>query len=1129
MNYPFIHSLSTVGLLKHYHQDYLINELRTDFVGNNGIGKSIIADLLQLIFIADRDLIKFGTEGIKEEVRKIESLPYKTPVGYAFLNIQINQEKYVTIGTAITNKPIPNQLFLILNNTKWDDDLDVLSFNYNKLPRFKHFLLEDDIIPSPEELAIHLREKYGLYIRFFENRNTRKEYYKWLFDKEVLSINLSIDEHLKAFAKVIQSFSKAKTLNLSKTNSIKDFLFDSFEADNSKNYNDLLKELSSLLTQYRSTSNFKNDLELKQKALKELRNYKFSLDEAQFHFHKAQLIAAEYKFQKASSECESSKNKLNEFASYCDLIKNKIQKLENLNTSVKTEYGIVDRELDYLYEYKSGYDKVQILTNDINNIIDLDIPNIQDKIKKTNFGVEESINKIKDIDLQIPIKAEKQKEIENLIIPIKGNISFINDVSLIYERYNNGINLRNIFNEQQKKVKNKVKELEYQLVNWQNILNAFETEEDNILQWVKQNHKQLDAPQEALLFRYLDVLIDKPTIIRDGIRFTHDVASVFQKELYEINNTKNGFWFKNGLISEYIKLNQDEPIFNNVEDTEVKISIFKNSLKSKIENNNSSLQALESITKVDFNVHPVILDLELDVELLSFSFTQISEILYKESIIKDNESINRQLENLQTQLNLFVGEQAILQKEKQGLETTITLKKEEIESLNENLNKLKSSLKVKEAEKLGVDSSLLRIKSNFRSSVNNYKIEEQISLFIKDKEELGVKKDDLNNQLFDSQREYSELRIIHLKAKQEFDENETVLKIFRSAFEEWEAKYKAIYQEEVSYSNEPVLQLEEINAFRKDFETKEDKFRVSYQQVALNPKFNPDENNIEILEQIQNKTFNLAILERVLLGSIGSLDNISGPIEEANSNRNKFGKSIFAKMLSLFSRTLEQYHKYEDIIRGLNNFFKGRKISNEYYFQIFFKPHDVFKIDWIEQLEFESENFHPIDSLFFKEGHDINQFILEFFNKAYNSKVKEMGELLDPKRYFDLSVKLTDENNIEIPGSTGETYASILLLGVARLSKVQTKQRKGIRFIILEEVASLDSENFDTFPNLAEEFGYQLITMTPRPYGSNSSHGWYLHCLIKGEDKNINYPIPASFFKTNEQSQNLSEYINSFK
>lgn len=54
IRYPRIYSISTVGIVMHYNQDYLLHPVRTDFTGRNGIGKSLIADLLQIIFIADK-------------------------------------------------------------------------------------------------------------------------------------------------------------------------------------------------------------------------------------------------------------------------------------------------------------------------------------------------------------------------------------------------------------------------------------------------------------------------------------------------------------------------------------------------------------------------------------------------------------------------------------------------------------------------------------------------------------------------------------------------------------------------------------------------------------------------------------------------------------------------------------------------------------------------------------------------------------------------------------------------------------------------------------------------------------------------------------------------------------------
>lgn len=47
-NFPRIYSLSTVGIRNHYNSDYRFHPFRTDFVGDSGVGKSIIADVFRI-------------------------------------------------------------------------------------------------------------------------------------------------------------------------------------------------------------------------------------------------------------------------------------------------------------------------------------------------------------------------------------------------------------------------------------------------------------------------------------------------------------------------------------------------------------------------------------------------------------------------------------------------------------------------------------------------------------------------------------------------------------------------------------------------------------------------------------------------------------------------------------------------------------------------------------------------------------------------------------------------------------------------------------------------------------------------------------------------------------------------
>ena len=101
------------------------------------------------------------------------------------------------------------------------------------------------------------------------------------------------------------------------------------------------------------------------------------------------------------------------------------------------------------------------------------------------------------------------------------------------------------------------------------------------------------------------------------------------------------------------------------------------------------------------------------------------------------------------------------------------------------------------------------------------------------------------------------------------------------------------------------------------------------------------------------------------------------------------------------------------------------------------------------------------------------------------------------------------------------------MLSIARLKTLEEgKDVQGIRFIILEELANLDDINFNLFMEIAVEEGFQLVTMTPKPYGTRTKMGWYMHQLLKGsDDDEINSPVPASYFKTGYNSQDLEKYL----
>ncbi|UVV55855.1 DNA repair protein Rad50 [Bacteroides fragilis] len=96
--FPRIYSLSTVGIRNHYNSDYRFHPFRTDFVGDSGVGKSIIADVLQLILVGEREFKSATDSSSEREARKLIIERY----GYVFLNIAIDTDKFIVIGMYIS-------------------------------------------------------------------------------------------------------------------------------------------------------------------------------------------------------------------------------------------------------------------------------------------------------------------------------------------------------------------------------------------------------------------------------------------------------------------------------------------------------------------------------------------------------------------------------------------------------------------------------------------------------------------------------------------------------------------------------------------------------------------------------------------------------------------------------------------------------------------------------------------------------------------------------------------------------------------------------------------------------------------------------------------------------------------
>ncbi|MDR0681669.1 MAG: hypothetical protein LBG15_07480, partial [Dysgonamonadaceae bacterium] len=246
-NYPRLHSLSTIGIIHHQENDYLFHPERTDFVGDSASGKSIIADLLQLIFVGST-AFKSATATLKE-VRDPDGLVLTTQgrggnIAYAFLNIETAMEQYIVIGAYLESTDKHTRPFIIQTSSTIENDKLVPMDRPLRATDFKN----GDYICDLDELTEVMENKL-LVLKTWSKIGS---YHRILYSNNILPLNLAAnDKILKDYAKIIQSFSRAKTLEIKDSKSILNFLFSQDKGKELYNeYVQIAKELESTISEY---------------------------------------------------------------------------------------------------------------------------------------------------------------------------------------------------------------------------------------------------------------------------------------------------------------------------------------------------------------------------------------------------------------------------------------------------------------------------------------------------------------------------------------------------------------------------------------------------------------------------------------------------------------------------------------------------------------------------------------------------------------------------------------------------------------------------------------------------------------------------------------------------------------
>jgi exonuclease SbcC len=934
---------------------------------------------------------------------------------------------------------------------------------------------------------------------------------------------LAQEEKLRAYAKVIQSFSKAKTLNLQQSNSLKDFLFENTEDGNVSLFEQKKNEINQQLLYYKEQHELIKDLEKKQAYLEDLRTLHDKQRQEYLTWRTAALVHNYQQFVVIERDYSAKQKALAEVVAQKADLEEKKAALEAQYQSTAQEYEQADKDFTALQEYKNTLRELKEKLDKIDELTKNSTKREQEN-RDLQEQIAEHTQTLQQIKQELPQLEEQIKQLATAKDALQQDLQRIAHSRYFYEQYGTFESVKAAYqnmHDQKNALQQQWTAETNRLTYLKNLFENINEQQQSFFQSVIRHKKALSLAQESLLFHksfyQLSTEITKP-------KYVYDTSQLLDEQHYE--PTEGGFWLRLGGIAEFIAYREVQ-YFDKPENFEAVLHSQKSEIKTQLDYLAQQLDLLAQIdtTKHHEKVQAFAQQYGLDIQLLQLSKLQVDNLQEAFELVQNEVAISEKFNKTKANYENSIAHKTRQQEQQNKLMVENTTFRTSIDTNQQGIERNKREISHLRGEETNLKVTLQFHKEQISFDFQQDELDRKIVEITRKKEIASETTKDFTQRITTIQAQIAPL------AREEGSLG-TAVQLLTENFERtrtaWERAYKE-FLEDFEAQTVDVEQAETVTAaqvenIQKNFLQIYTRYKDKYKDVL---RLFPDIANNEFLqEQLQNETYNYkSILDTLISGRTAT--EIPEMLGKANEERRKLAATLKSQLWEIFHHTKEQYKKCRDLVNELNNFFKGKKISNNFYFELVFTPAKNLNIEWISQLHGELNEgfFAKIDD----KDYQPDNYVFEVFKKlqGYTGSVLSTKDLLNPKKYFELSTKLTDDSGQTISGSNSQGYAAVALLCIGRLSIIEINKSgkgKGIKFIILEEVGSMSDDNFGMFVKVSQEFGYQIITMTPKPYGYFENMEWYLYELYGKKDGLANYP-PLATFKLIENGEERSEEL----
>jgi hypothetical protein len=1086
-DYPRIYSLSTIGIRSHYDCNYIFHPFRTDFAGDSGVGKSVVADILQLIFVGE-DEFEPATESTEE--RTVKGLAINKH-GYVFLNVEVDPNQYLVFGMYIGSTVEP---FILQEGYSWDTPTYLRQpFSYDQLI-FNGTVY--DIDEAINRLKDYHCEKFPI-----------KKYHEYLYEYKILPLDLRSSLNLRNYAQILRSLSRGKGFSLN-TENLKKFFFG--EEQVNEIYEEFGQNLSGLkkdLTNYEKDKKSLDEAKIKEKRLFELKEKKDEQEKAEKEFCISQCIFYHQNIANLNKEIGNLKNQITQETTKVSLL-NKILKekeeedlkkeMSDIEDKIK-RYNIIRKEIqDAENDILSYHNKQELAKQKYPNLID-DFSKVE-TVDKWLIAYNDDYEALKQAHAEQHKNKEHRSQLQNITSILKHE-----DLWALFQDFE--------FQKNSSIAKAKMDEQKESLIEEISQLSALKKISDihnskTLGHWVINNIGCLTQEQESLLLHFQDLPKEKPSNYKSKSRYLPFPEKLFLKpELLE--KTEKGFWIEYKGIREFVEYVHHQ-LFDKGSKQEI-VDLFEQMHADAEENIQEFAATLEQTKKLEQLLNQIGLG---NVEL----FEKKTEI---EKFNQDKDLLKVSPTDFETYVQIYFNADEI---------KSLYKELKEYEDLSKIAEGIKSAHKhsITEFANYLVSQGYSVIANNtdkISQEFTNLLLAKQRAVETKNQEIKTYSKPINNLVSTEIENNFRRMNLTQLqecisskntdidRKKQNIFENETKLESETRNCTQAELNYEALFVNQkfdiVNYEEKDI----DLNEIKNNWSVKKGLYESKYAELVNGFV---DESIKEIINEsldfrkLAKTILNDVLADKLLTSDADVFEQLTTYITRLTEKNLQFSELKIKILRSILKKIKQTYNEFAGIIDDINKFLRSddKRISQGYTMNLVWEKSARFSMAWID--EFLRNFEESINHIGLFEVLSSHTNITDMMVKAYTecggfSSNVSLRQLLNPLLYFDIRCPMTNDFGDKNIGSTGQTYAAIALLCLARLSVVTKTNHhtnpKGLRYMSIDEAEGIGS-NYPMLAKIAEKFDYQIITQSIEPLDQDEEGAQYLYILTGNSPRN---------------------------